>query len=124
MQRYKIVNLIIIGWLLYIFSLPLFSNYLSGFAPQIWRCPYKAITGTNCPFCGMTHDFALIYSGELNTEEFLNSNSVMAFILGISELLWRISMLIASSLFYAVRKLLRFDIGFHLLLILLAVVCF
>lgn len=56
MRTYRTVNLVILGLLLYVLFFSLISPYMERIFPTLWRCNYKALTGEQCPFCGLTGD--------------------------------------------------------------------
>ena len=62
-KTYYIYNMVIIGFLLYIFSLPLISPFLGKYLPNLWRCQFHRYTSNECIFCGITRDFDNIFSG-------------------------------------------------------------
>jgi hypothetical protein len=63
MNRYRTVNLVLLGFLLYSLVFPLVSPYMERIAPAVWRCHYRALTGRPCPFCGLTGDMRVFLSG-------------------------------------------------------------
>jgi len=57
---YKVINGVIILYILTIILLPLFNEIVFSTNTQIWQCPYLRITGKPCPFCGITRDIKSI----------------------------------------------------------------
>ncbi|MDP4089064.1 MAG: hypothetical protein Q8930_07320 [Bacillota bacterium] len=60
---YRIINIVIICFSLYMLALPLISPTMSKLFPTIWRCPSRTIFHRPCPFCGVTTDFGKINNG-------------------------------------------------------------
>lgn len=64
-RDYRIVNGVLAGWLVFPFFLPWISIPMGRYFPRVWRCSYRAMTGENCPFCGLTRDLRTLFSGGL-----------------------------------------------------------
>lgn len=54
MGAYRTLNLVLLGLLLYALAFPLISPAMERAFPSLWRCHWKAATGEECPFCGLT----------------------------------------------------------------------
>lgn len=53
-KNYKIINIIIFVFCIYVFCFPLVSNILEMISPRLTLCPFLVITGKPCPLCGGT----------------------------------------------------------------------
>lgn len=53
-KNYKIVNIVILGLILYMLLFPQISIILEKIMPNSTKCPYLTITGRECPLCGGT----------------------------------------------------------------------
>jgi len=56
-STYSIINIVIICFMVYLFTLPVLSPVMEKILPDLWQCQYLRITGQECPFCGLTRDF-------------------------------------------------------------------
>lgn len=53
---YGMFNRIMVLYMLYAMSLPLWSHHMSAWLPEIWQCAYLRWMGEVCPLCGVTRD--------------------------------------------------------------------
>lgn len=53
---YGVFNRVMVLYMLYAASLPLWSHHMSAWLPEIWQCAYLRWTGVPCPLCGVTRD--------------------------------------------------------------------
>lgn len=53
-KNYRIINIIIFIFCIYVFSFPLVSKLLGMISPKLTLCSFLAITGKPCPLCGGT----------------------------------------------------------------------
>ena len=51
--------------------------------PSIILCPFRALTGCNCPGCGMTRAFCAIAHGELRRALRFNALSLLVFVAAV-----------------------------------------
>ncbi|HPJ27764.1 MAG TPA: hypothetical protein PLM22_02445 [Candidatus Sabulitectum sp.] len=54
MGAYRTVNLVLLGLLLFAPVFILISPAMERAFPSVWRCHWKAASGQECPFCGLT----------------------------------------------------------------------
>ncbi len=54
MGAYRTVNLVLLGLLLFVPLFVLISPAMERAFPTLWRCHWKAASGQECPFCGLT----------------------------------------------------------------------
>lgn len=57
-NNYKIINIIMLLFCIYIFCFPLISKILESISPTLTLCPFLATTGKPCPLCGGTRFIA------------------------------------------------------------------
>lgn len=110
-ETYGLANKIIVALLLLVFLYPLLSLYFhSGFS-----CQYKLIYGVECRSCGLTRGLQSCMKFDFSTANKFNLQSTFVFTVIISQILFRISMLLLSSkpLFKKpknITKILSFDL--------------
>lgn len=63
---YKIISFVVLALCGYAFLLPVISPLLEKIIPSIWMCPFLRITGSECPFCGITRGVSEIYKLEFS----------------------------------------------------------
>jgi hypothetical protein len=51
---YKKISAILLAMALYAIAFPAFSKILAFLNPNLTKCPYKSLTGNDCPLCGGT----------------------------------------------------------------------
>ena len=100
-------------FLVILLSPPLFflQTYLF---PDLFTCPYLAMTSTPCPFCGTTHSLHFLLNFQILTSLHENFFGVLSL---ISYFIFLISSVI--SFFIKERKVFLFQIG-----VLIFVLCF
>lgn len=64
MGAYRIFNLVILGFLLYVLVFSLVSPAMEKLFPSVMHCYYKEFTGDPCPFCGLTRDLNCFLTGD------------------------------------------------------------
>lgn len=110
MNRYRTVNLVLLGFLLYLLVFPLVSPFMEKIAPSVWKCHYRALTGRPCPFCGLTGDMRRYLSGG-GMETPVNSRFPFLLKLFAGELVLRIFLTAGS---FRWRRLYLLDGAVHL----------
>ena len=117
---YVVVQKILLGYILYLFMLPVITPFMKKIVPLIWRCQYTKITGKPCPFEGMTSDFKSIIQHGLNKEITNNLLSIPIFLFLIFEALWRIFLIwyLKKIDINRVKKIIIFDIFIHLVFLI------
>jgi hypothetical protein len=114
---YRIVNWLLLGFMLYLLALPFLSPLLEKFLPSVWGiCPYREICGQPCPLCGMTRAVGAVLRGDFHRAVLLNPMSIFAVLFIFSEVIFR-AVLLCLHISRRFRSLLvRADIFVHLLL--------
>jgi len=125
---YKIINGVIIAYLVIMLLLPLFRIFLSSPLNNYWQCSYKAITGENCPFCGITRDIEsiviYIFSFGKNSLNILNNITIPLLSLIAIETPLRTVLIIACSHNISKTKIIVIvvvDIIFHLTIFIMLI---
>ena len=111
MKAYRIFNLVVLGFLLYVLVFSLVSPVLTEQFPGIPGCYYKELTGDPCPFCGLTRDMncALTRSKE---QDRINTSFQLFLAVYVFEWIIRITMLSVSWRFTG-KTLPVIDISIH-----------
>ena len=94
-RYYKEINFTLLFFFGYCLSLPFISPTLTQLMPSLWQCQYRRIFHKDCIYCGLTHDFQNILSG--NIFALRNSLSLFLFILCIFYIMSRILLLILNK---------------------------
>ncbi len=112
---YRIVNWVVLGFMLYLLALPFLSPLLEKCFPSVWGvCPYRELRGEPCPLCGMTRAVGAVLRGDFHRAVLLNPLSIFAVLFILSEVIFRAVLL---CLQISRRSLLvRADVFAHLLL--------
>lgn len=111
MNPYRIFNLVVLGFLLYVLVFSIVSPFLTEQFPDIPGCYYKELTGEPCPFCGLTRDMNCVLTGE-EEQHRINSRFHLFLAVYVFEWIIRITMLSVSRRF-AGKALPAIDIGIH-----------
>ena len=90
MNRYRIFNWTVFGLVCYLAALPVIGRGMRFLLPVIWHCPYRAMTGRPCPFCGTTRDLARLWHGNF---DFGNPATPFLVLFLVAELIWRLILL-------------------------------
>lgn len=111
MGTYRIFNLVILGFLLYVLVFTMISPVMEKHFPSIMRCYYKEITGDPCPFCGLTRDMNCVLSGNREQDR-INTHFQLFLTVYAVEWIIRIFMLLMSGRFTG-KSLPVIDITIH-----------
>lgn len=120
-STYYIINLVLIGLLLYLLFLPAISPIMSQLFPDLWQCQYLRITGQECPFCGLTKDFRDIMSLGSSTPR--NSFAYVLFAFCTGELFLRSAVSIVLIKKVSFGKILVIDITYNIIFVIIVCVC-
>jgi hypothetical protein len=118
---YKIISIIILGFCIYGFLLPLISPVMEKILPNLWVCPFLRITGTECPFCGITRGVSELY--RLNFDS-ISTVSLIVFLVVLIETAFRTMILLTVSSMKerTIKSILAADAAYHTILTVLAAV--
>ncbi|MFO7612515.1 MAG: DUF2752 domain-containing protein [Clostridia bacterium] len=83
---YRIVSMVILGLCIYFFLLPVISPLMEKLIPRVWMCPFLRLTGSECPFCGITSGLKSLYRLDTGGASIL---SMLAFFLVLMEVMFR-----------------------------------
>ena len=108
MKRYRILNWTVFGLLCYIAALPVIARAMRFLLPAVWKCSYRSMTGSPCPFCGTTRDLARLWRGEF---DFLNPVTPYLAAFLLAESAWRIALLVRRD---TPPRLPRWDLAIHI----------
>lgn len=111
MKAYRIFNLVVLGFLLYVPVFSIVSPVLTEQFPEIPGCYCKELTGEPCPFCGLTRDMNCVLTGE-KEQHSINSGFQLFLAIYVFEWIIRITMLLVSRRFTG-KTLPVIDIGIH-----------
>lgn len=125
-KNYRIVNLVILFYLLILFLLPFIDEKMKSTIPSVWRCSYRTITHKPCPYCGITRDakniifnFQMMLDGKIH---FMNKLSpFLAFIIPL-EFIIRIATLLLLARKKTGKKYPATDIFIHIVMIIALIV--
>ncbi len=116
-RTYRIVNWVVLGFMLYLLSLPFLSPLLVKCIPSVWGvCPYRELRGEPCPLCGMTRGVGAVMRGDFHRAVSLNPLSIFAMLFILSEVIFRVVVLCLHLSRRSWSLLVRTDIFVHLLL--------
>jgi hypothetical protein len=116
-RTYSIVNLVILGFMLYLLALPFLSPLLEKCLPLVWGiCPYREVWDQPCPLCGLTRAVGAVLQGDFHRAVLLNPLSIFAVLFILSELIFRTVLLCLHFSRRSWSLLVRTDIFVHLLL--------
>ena len=115
---FKIYHWTIISFGLYFLIYLFAAKQLEGYGIQ-FSCPYKRVTGQECPLCGVTRDFWNIFSFSSQRLNPLTNFIAYAFIAetvyrGLLFVFWK-----SSILWTHIRMLCVLDMGGHLMILLI-----
>lgn len=111
MKRYRILNWTVFGLLCYIAALPVIARAMRFLLPAVWKCSYRSMTGSPCPFCGTTRDLARLWRGEF---DFLNPVTPYLAAFLLAESAWRIALLVRRD---TPPRLPRWDLAIHIVIL-------
>lgn len=116
-RSYRIVNWVVLGFMLYLLSLPILSPLLVKCIPSVWGvCPYRELRGEPCPLCGMTRGVGAVLRGDFHRAVSLNSLSIFVVLFILSEVIFRVVLLCLHLNRRSRSLLVRADVFAHLLL--------
>jgi len=115
---YKIVSIVVLGLCLYGMLLPLLSPIMEKMLPRIWVCPFLRITGSECPFCGITRGVTSLYRLNFDSASVL---SMIVFLLALVETAFRTMIILTVSGLRqkTIKGIIFTDITYHTLLVVL-----
>jgi hypothetical protein len=113
MRVYSIINYVILSFIGYFFTLPLYSDFLYKHIGNIWTCPYNRIVGKACPLCGITSDIPKIF----NSKPFNNEIIVYVLLLLALETIGRLLILWYREKIINIKNIMIIDLTFHIFLI-------
>ena len=121
MRCYRIFNLTVAVLAVYFMLLPVISPVLEDVLPDLWRCRYRASTGRDCPFCGVTTDMETLFTSGVYPESVRNPLTLPLLTIILLEFIFRIGTIAFNreSMIW-----IKFDIAAHSLLLLLFVFLF
>jgi len=111
MGAYKIANLVVLGFLMYVLVFSLISPVTEKLFPSVMHCYCKEYTGNPCPFCGLTRDMNCVLTGNWE-ENRINTRFRLFLIVYAVEWIIRIFMLLMSGRFTG-KTLPAIDIAIH-----------
>ncbi|MCD4706152.1 MAG: hypothetical protein K8S62_00250 [Candidatus Sabulitectum sp.] len=111
MGAYRIFNLVVLGFLLYVLVFSLISPAIEKLFPSVTHCCYKNFTGNPCPFCGLTGDMNCVLTGDREQGR-INSRFQLFLTVYVVEWAIRIFMLLMSGRFTG-KNLPAIDIAIH-----------
>lgn len=121
MRSYRVFNLTAAGLAIYFLLLPVISPVMEDLLPDLWRCRYRASTGRDCPFCGVTRDMATLFTRGVTAEDVRNPLSLPLLTMILLEFVFRIGTLVFIR---ESRIWIGFDIAVHSVLLLLFLLLF
>lgn len=118
---YKVVSIVVLGLCLYGFLLPLISPIMEKMLPRIWVCPFLKITGSECPFCGITRGVTNLYRIDFNRASIL---SMVVFLLVLVETAFRTMVILTVSGLRrkTIKGLIITDAVYHTLLVVVTAI--
>ena len=116
--KYKIVNIVIICLIIYVFLFPEITIFLEKILPNSTKCVYLTLTGKECPLCGGTRYIKNI-KNVFNDINYLFCFFGIIVVGAIFELLYRIINLCNLNNKKFIEKSITFDILIHSIIIFL-----
>lgn len=113
MRAYRIVNLVMLGLILYALVFTIVSPFMEKLLPSLWRCNYRAITGKPCPFCGLTGDMGSFLASGCRSGSYENGSFPLLLRIYFGCLVLRV-FFSAASFRWNSRQLPWIDGGTHL----------
>lgn len=115
-NNYRILNIIMFGFCIFIFAFPLISKIMESISPVLTLCPFLFRTGKPCPMCGGTRFIKGLPNAIINNNIKYLFNFFGVFVIVILiEFIFRIINLFKKN--YS-NKLIYIDIAIHLILLL------
>lgn len=117
-KEYNIFNVILITLVIAMIFLPFISRFVNKVFPITYGCLSYRILGETCPLCGFTRDIKNIITGNIFAPK-LNLLSVPAALLGISEIFFRVKILLSKKRLVDNKfrnKIIKFDVIYHVLM--------
>ncbi|GAA0773073.1 hypothetical protein [Clostridium subterminale] len=117
-KEYNIFNIILITLVIAMIFLPFISRFVNKVFPITYGCLSYRILGETCPLCGFTRDIKNIITGNIFGPK-LNLLSVPAALLGISEIFFRVKILLSKKRLVDNKfrnKIIKFDVIYHVLM--------
>ena len=114
-ERYRIINMVIAGYIFYILLLPFISPVMTKWFPRLWSCAYYRATGRSCPLCGFTRYLGGIFS---SLGDYINPRSGFLFFFLLVNVFYRVGAIIwLESNQKSTRYVLFLDIIINMLLL-------
>lgn len=118
-KTYRIINWVAFGLLLYIFMLPFLSPVMRYLFPSVWVCPYNQLVHKPCPFCGITRDFRLFFSGK--DSSFNPISLKIAFFLVLNYIARIVLLIIPNNKIVFFNLIKKIDLVLHILFFLILI---
>ena len=112
-KAYLILTWVALGYTFYLVVLPFVSPYIYAIAPGLVQCPYRAITHTPCPFCGIVHDARAMVQGTFSPDTAHNPISIIVVCAIILEGLLRLMVLSLYSRITRITTVIYIDAVYH-----------
>lgn len=114
---YRTISIVILAVCIYFFLLPVISPLMEKLIPNIWTCPFLKLTGTPCPFCGITRGLENIYSFSMGNASTI---TLLAALMVVTETAFRIMIVtfMRSMRGKTMENLIVTDVICHLLLVI------
>lgn len=122
MGTYRVFNLVVLGFLLYVLVFSLISPVMEKLFPSVIHCYYKEYTGNPCPFCGLTRDMSCLLTGN-GEQERVNSRFQLFLTVYAVEWVIRIFTLLMSRRFTG-KTLPAIDVAIHCVIAVMVLYAF